>query len=206
MKTSIVASLPVYNIGDLEKIKCIDADFIELRLDYMDKLEVNLDSLNEYRSKLIFTIRDKSEGGYREISDTEKSVFLQELYSKGFLYDVEASFLQRKLVPYKGKIVSAHYFDRVPSFEELEDIIRKYRDAYILKFALVGKENYREILIKLLKYGNIAVMPMNVDPLERIAFSILGSKLIYGYVDIPTASGQMNYKDIKRIFKFLINY
>ncbi|AWR94845.1 type I 3-dehydroquinate dehydratase [Acidianus brierleyi] len=206
MRTSIVASLPVYNIGDLEKIKRIDADFIELRLDYMDKLEVNLDSLNEYRSKLIFTIRDKSEGGYKEIPDAEKSAFLKELYSKGFLYDIEASFLQRELVPHKGKIVSAHYFDHIPSFEELEDIIRKYREAYIIKFALVGKENYREILIKLLRYENIAVMPMNVDPLERIAFSILGSKLIYGYVDIPTASGQMHYKDIKRIFQLLANY
>ncbi len=206
MRTSIVASLPVYNIEDLEKIKYIDADFIELRLDYMDTLEINLDSLNEYRSKLIFTIRNKSEGGYKDIPDTEKSAFLKELHSKGFLYDVEASFLHRELVPYKGKIVSAHYFDRIPLFEDLENIIKKYSEAYIIKFALVGKENYREILIKLLRYDNVAVMPMNVDPLERIAFSILGSKLIYGYVDTPTASGQMHYKDIKRIFQLLGNY
>jgi 3-dehydroquinate dehydratase-1 len=206
MRTYIVASLPIYNKKDLEKIKYIDADFVELRLDYIDKLDIDLDFLNHYKSKLIFTIRDKNEGGYKDISDNEKSSFLKELHSRGFLYDVEASFLQRESIPYKGKIVSAHYFNSIPSFEELEDIIKKYHEAYIIKFAMVGKENYREILIKLLKHDNIAVMPMNVDPLERIAFSILGSKLIYGYVDTPTAPGQMHYKDIKRIFQTLFNY
>lgn len=50
---------------------------------------------------------------------------------------------------------------------------------------------------------NIAVMPIGTNPVERIAFAILGSKLVYGYAETPTAPGQMSYIQIKRIMNVL---
>jgi 3-dehydroquinate dehydratase-1 len=206
VKTYVVAALPVYKVEDVKLVEAVEADFVELRLDYMGRLEVDLDFLERFKDKLILTIRDVREGGVKEIQDEEKEAFLRELHRRGFLYDVEASFLERRRVEYIGKIVSAHYFNSVPSVDELEKTYEKYKEAFVVKFAVVGRGNYKGVLASMLKYDNVAVMPMGVPPLERIAFSILGSRLVYGYVKEPTAPGQMHYKALLEILKILRNY
>ncbi|WP_054845075.1 hypothetical protein [Sulfuracidifex tepidarius] len=65
---------------------------------------------------------------------------------------------------------------------------------------MIGKQGYKGLLSSLLDiYPKIAVMPMGVNPMERIAFSILGSQLIYSSVDEPTAPGQMKYIEVRHI-------
>ncbi|MEM2262469.1 MAG: hypothetical protein QXK24_08460, partial [Ignisphaera sp.] len=64
-----------------------------------------------------------------------------------------------------------------------------------------------EFLVKILDLGNnIAAFPMSVDPLERIAYALLGSRLVYGYIDVPTAKGQIHYKQLKRLIDSIFNY
>jgi 3-dehydroquinate dehydratase-1 len=208
MRPLIVASLPIYKEDDLLKVRDIkEADMIELRLDYSPKLirlEKIKEILGDLKEKLILTIRDVNEGGVYKIADIEKAKYLQEANVEGFIYDVEASFLERFDVPFKGKIVSSHYFNELPKYEEVERIIKKYgNDALFIKIATIGKGEYKELLTKLLKFDKIVVLPMGVDPLERIALGILGSRLIYTFVEAQTAPGQMHYSKAFKIISCL---
>ncbi|MCI4439292.1 type I 3-dehydroquinate dehydratase [archaeon] len=206
MKTFIVASLPVKSPKDIAKIRAINSDFVELRLDYMNSLQqIDIRDLLKFKRKIIVTIRDVNEGGINFIDKEEKRNFLIKLYKHGVLYDVEASFLKEYSVPYRGKIVSAHYFGSLPSFFKVSKLAKKFtKGTFAFKVAVNGVGNYRQLLISLLTMSsNVAVMPMNTNPLERIAFAILGSKLVYGYVESPTAHGQMSYMQIKRIMGIL---
>lgn len=202
--TLVVASLPIRSCDDLTKIvNFYDADYVELRLDYSKSLP-SIDKIEKYKDKIIVTIRDTKEGGINHISHEEKISYLNQLHKKGILYDVEAIFAKEYNVPVEGKIVSVHYFDEVPTYDEVYTLIKDFiHKAWIIKVAVIGKKGYRELLVKLLDLTNVAVMPMAVDPMERIAFSLLGSKLIYGHVGEETAKGQMHYKTIKKILGYL---
>ena len=195
----VVASLPVRTTKDLDTVNDIKgADFVELRLDYMESPTLlDPEILIKYRSKIIVTIREVSEGGIRAVDASLKATYLRKLYDMGLMYDVEASYLQKYDIPYEEKIVSVHYIDRIPSKEETIKIISKYVDkAYSVKIAVKAYRGYKELLSYLLDtgYENISVMPIGVDPIERLAYSLLGSNLVYGYVYEPTAPGQLHYK------------
>ncbi|MEM1610575.1 MAG: type I 3-dehydroquinate dehydratase [Sulfolobales archaeon] len=203
-KPLVVASLPIRTTADLDLIDSIEeADFIELRLDYMQNPTLlDPERLAKYRSKIIVTIRETSEGGVRAVDAMWKSRYLKRLYELGIMYDVEASYLGRYDVPYEGRIVSIHYINRLPTMEEVMEAITKYVDkAYTVKIAVKAFKGYRALLSSLLDIGyeNLSLMPIAADPMERLAFSLLGSKLIYGYVSEPTAPGQLHYRDLIRI-------
>ena len=202
--TLVVASLPVRKEDDIQRIHDFyDADLIEIRLDYLGRL-IPIEKLERFKEKIIVTIRDLSEGGVNPIDPKEKAEYLVELNEKGFLYDVEAKFAKTYKVPTTNKIVSVHYFDRVPLFEEIYEIIRDFIEtSWLIKVAVIGKPGYKSLLSKILELEKVAVMPMGVDPLERIAFSILGSKLIYGHTGEETAKGQMYYKNVRQILSYL---
>ena len=62
MKTFIVASLPVKSPKDITKVRAINSDFVELRLDYMNSLQqIDIRNLLKFKRKIIVTIRDVSE-------------------------------------------------------------------------------------------------------------------------------------------------
>lgn len=198
----IVASIPFRSIKQLEKIKHIDVDLIELRLDYMeDPFSLNPISFYEYKDKIILTLRDPKEGGKYSFDEIKKANLLMRFHELGIKYDVEVNFQEKYNIPYDDKIVSSHFLERLPSKKEIEDIISKYsRKAFAVKIALKAIKNYKELLAFALSFNNVAVMAIGGDPLERIAFSLLGSKLIYCYVEEATAEGQLYYKKIQAIF------
>lgn len=202
--TLVVASLPIRSFEDIQKVeKLNDADLIELRLDYMTSLPP-VEMLEKYKGKIIVTIRDPSEGGVNYIDENVKAEYLKELHKRNILYDVEARFAKKYKIPTEGKIVSAHYFTFVPTYDEVYNLVREFLpSAWIIKVAVIGKPGYRELLSKLLDLEKVAVMPMGVNPLERIAFSLLGSKLIYTHVGEETAKGQLYYKTAKEILSYL---
>ncbi|NON62340.1 type I 3-dehydroquinate dehydratase [Acidianus sp. RZ1] len=206
MKPLVVASLPIRTRADFSKVDQINSDLVELRLDYMNEPYVDIDFIRGHLRKLLVTIRDKNEGGVNPISDELKRKILRSLDELGVLYDVEASFLKRNNVNYKGKVVSVHYFNTVPNFQEVKEILEKYsKDAFTVKVAITGKDNYREFLGKVSSFDNVTIVPMGVDPIERIAFSLLNSKLIYAHAGESTAPGQMDYCTVNRILSCIFN-
>ncbi|QGA67728.1 type I 3-dehydroquinate dehydratase [Sulfolobus sp. E11-6] len=210
MRPLIVASLPIKKIEDLKLIpNFLDADLIELRLDYLKDREVSVISdyyefLDKYKNKLIITLRDKTEGGINQLEDELKIKLLKELYDKKFLYDVEVSFLEKHSVPYDNAIVSIHYFNYLPALGKVKEIVSKFSEkAFSVKIAVPGLKGYKEVILPLLEYENITVIPMSNNPLDRIAVGLLGSKLIYSYAIEPLAQGQLYYKKVIQIFNYI---
>ncbi|QGA54893.1 type I 3-dehydroquinate dehydratase [Sulfolobus sp. E5-1-F] len=210
MRPLIVASLPIKKIEDLKLIpNFLDADLIELRLDYLKDREVSVISdyyefLDKYKNKLIITLRDKTEGGINQLEDELKIKLLKELYDKKFLYDVEVSFLEKHSVPYDNVIVSIHYFNYLPALGKVKEIVSKFSEkAFSVKIAVPGLKGYKEVILPLLEYENITVIPMSNNPLDRIAVGLLGSKLIYSYAIEPLAQGQLYYKKVIQIFNYI---
>lgn len=201
----LVASIPVEGLHDLMTIHRIsDIDFIELRVDYLDNpLVVDYSSLPK---NIIITLRDVAEGGVRHHSSAIKLKLIEVLNNLGLLYDIELSFVKKYNVKHEGKIVSIHIMD--PSNVDLKAVKRDvelYMDkAFMIKVATKPFPGYRIFLMDLLELGdNIAVMPMETSCIERIAFALLGSKLLYCYINRPTALGQPKCSKVKYILKLL---
>lgn len=204
----VVASMPVRSRSDVVKARDIKGpDYVELRLDYMRNLEdVPPDVLALIGRPIIATLRDVAEGGVTYISPEVKVAYLKRLHDLGVMYDVEASFLESHDVAYEEKIVSAHYLDRIPAEKEVLEIVERYADsAFCVKIAVPARPGYKSLLSRVLDlgYDNVAVMPIGSDPWERLAFALLGSKLVYSYVDEPTAPGQMRYGDLLKVLEVL---
>ncbi|MEM1607931.1 MAG: type I 3-dehydroquinate dehydratase [Ignisphaera sp.] len=201
----VVASIPIKSLEDLETALSIsDADYVEIRLDYFDNPS-SIDYTVFRGRNVIATLREYSEGGAK-IFDPELKKRLIRLWRElGILYDVEISFVERHGIEYEDAIVSIHLFDKPRSLLEIKNSVKKYVDkAFAVKIATTPFKGYKKFLASLLELGdNIAVMPMSTDPVERIAFALLGSKLVYGYVTEPTAKGQMRYRKILEIIKTL---
>ncbi len=203
----VVASLPVKEKRDLSKIKDIDSDMIELRLDYVEDpsfITDEIHSLSRFKDRLIFTIRSVDEGGVKYVKEEIKKRIYERLQDLNFMVDVEAKFASRYDIRVdENTIVSSHYFHNVP---ELKEVIKEFSPFHdndpLFKVAVIGKHGYKGLLSSLLDvYSKIAVMPMGVNPLERISFGILGSKLIYSSVSEPTAPGQMSFAEVRRMLQ-----
>ncbi|MDK6028088.1 type I 3-dehydroquinate dehydratase [Ignisphaera sp. 4213-co] len=203
----VVASIPIRNVKDLEIALSIkDADYVELRLDYYSSPE-RIDYTMFANGRFIATLREKSEGGVNSFDPNVKKSLIMLWRKLGILYDVEASFIEKYNVEYNNAIVSIHILSEPKNIIEVENKVIKYLDkAFAVKIAVVPFKGYKSFLAKLLELGeNVAVMPMNVEPRERIAFALLGSKLVYGYVTEPTANGQMHYKKIREVLNLFEN-
>ncbi|MCG3109746.1 3-dehydroquinate dehydratase [Metallosphaera sp. J1] len=198
----IVASLPVTRPDDIKRVKEIDADLVELRLDYSHQFPSPLD-LVPLKHRIMVTLRDREEGGVGDFTDDFKEDYLNRLAELNILYDVEASFLSRRRVQFKNKVVSAHYFRSLPARDEIDHLFLRYGEAFTVKIAVGNVPGYREILSYISTKPNSTFMPMSPDPLERLGISLLGSKLLYTYVDSPTATGQLHYLEAKRILNCL---
>ena len=202
----LVIALPVRSLEDLKLVPTLDSDLVELRLDYLKRPEdFDISLIEDIKDRVIVTVRDPSEGGVKEVDEDWKASLYKKLHDMGVLYDVEARFLRkRKDIPFEGKIVSAHFFDRVPSIKEVEEIFKDFEEAWIKKLAVTTREGYKELLAHFARKG-FAIMPIGSDPIERIAFAILGSELIYASLDkgLETAPGQMSYKKVKEILSCL---
>jgi len=211
IKPLLVAALPIKTIEDLEKIYLVKdlVDLVELRVDYMDN-PLLIPYENLVREKVLITLRDVTEGGAKKHPDEVKLSLLNKLSDLGLLYDVEMAFIEKySNVNYENKIVSHHVFDssRI-NLDKIKDMVKKYMDkSLIVKIATVPFPGYKAFLTSLLELGdNIAVMSMSTNPQERIAFTLLGSKLLYCCVDKPTALGQLKCADVKLILDNINKY
>lgn len=201
-----MASIPVRSLDDLGKVGNCRADLVELRLDYMNSLEsITLDLIEEYRPKLILTVREPLEGGVNSFAHREKLDFLGKAVEKGFLVDVEGEFASKHGFECTGQIVSRHFLDREPLFSEMAGFVEKFSGiAAISKLAVKAGENSRYSLIRLLgKYKNIAVMEADGESSSRLLFSILGSKLLYCHEGEKTSPGQLRCDEAVGIMDFL---
>lgn len=179
---------------------------MELRLDYYSNLE-NLDPriFSNFRDRLILTIRDPNEGGVNSVKPQIKEIFLRTAIEEGFLVDLEISGLSSFTIDYSNQILSRHYLEETPAYEELEELVSAYENkCRFLKIALHKSETSSQIIISLLnRHHNLAAMETDGDPASRIVYSLIGSKLIYCHVGEKTSPGQISCAEASKIFGLL---
>lgn len=174
---------------------------MELRLDYMAAIDTGmLKLIAPLKERVILTVRDPSEGGINKFPDSIKFRFLKAASEEGFRCDTEAAFMIRH-PSLNSFIVSMHYIGKEVDLAQIYGAMNQLSGRYdYFKIAgEVGPET-REKLISLLNSGSrIAVMEIGGDPMARIAYSILGSSLIYCHLGEPTAKGQIQCQRVSDI-------
>lgn len=198
------------NLKEVQKV----ADFIELRVDYIENLLINdLEKIrkNTYKEN-IFTCRSIEEGGKFKGNNEELIKIINEANNLKFNHiDIEISKLKYFNFEIKNsKIIgSYHNFIKTPNFEELEKIYDKiisYKIVDIAKIATMVNENDDNIkLVKLLlnKKTDIIVLGMSeIGKITRIISPLLGGYLTFASLDENiSAQGQISLNELKNIFR-----
>lgn len=196
------------------------ADLIELRIDMFDDIspghvmEMFRIATDKFNKPLITTVRDVSEGGQRDIPDRfalyEAAVPLSdfvdvEVNSKSLLQKVKGIMNDRNFL-----IGSYHNFDLTPQDDFLDGIVMRGNvlGADMVKIAVTAKD--RDDLIRLLlftlrhKDSGMITMCMGEQGLpSRIIAPVFGSLIAYGYINKPSAPGQLSVVQLSEIFSLL---
>ncbi|WP_449462518.1 type I 3-dehydroquinate dehydratase [Tardisphaera miroshnichenkoae] len=198
-RPKVVVSVPVRDVSQVARISALKdrrADFVELRLDYLrspNQLDASLlQYILPYRDKVLITVRDPLEGGELPVDEETKSRFLKAASEAGIAYDAELSFLKRRKDVPPGLVVSKHCVEALPSLADLREEFKPF-DGHVRKLAVKPVGSYRSLLVSFLDdFPGSAVMPLGGDWRERIAFSLLGSGLLYVHSGEATAPGQVS--------------
>lgn len=201
-------NLPVEKVNEI--------DLLELRIDtfksqdiaYIAGLAKSLRDL--YGKPLLATVRAKDEGGAVYIDDEKRYSIYKEVIPLVDAIDVElkSSELLKRVLPVckeKGKLLIASYHNNkeTPDDAFLEGLISEGKGcgADIVKIAVTAnsKEDLGRVIsftIKNREKGIITISQGSIGTISRVVAPILGSLMTYGYIDKPSASGQLSAFDI----------
>jgi 3-dehydroquinate dehydratase-1 len=189
-------------------------DIVEVRL---DKIQCPADWLErcqsiEARGKpVLLTIRLRSEGGEWLADDTARLKLYEETLTALSAVDVELSSVicpaltRRAAELGKVCVVSHHDFQKTPPLAELESIMERARqNGAVAKIATMIRsqadvETLQSLLTKRGKQPLCVIGMGDAWKETRIAFAKLGSCLTYGYLDKPTAPGQVSAAELSRL-------
>ncbi|MDR2463375.1 MAG: type I 3-dehydroquinate dehydratase [Verrucomicrobiales bacterium] len=194
------------------------ADLIELRFDTLyaantDALDLALKVLPKRKNPVLLTLRTKSEGGSVSWKSTERLRLFEKLIPYVDAVDFElanlplmksALTLARQLD--KKVILSAHSTTHKITYKSGLQWLDEFRHvrAEIYKISSLARtQSDLHILAKLLinhaklRLAVMATGPMSV--ISRQALPLLGSRLVYGYLDVPSAKKQPSIQEIRNL-------
>jgi 3-dehydroquinate dehydratase-1 len=182
-------------------------DLVEARVDLYEPqtIAVCADAcarLEASGTPVVVTIRLAAEGGRWTRPDAERLPLYRDAVAFASWVDVEASSALARdvtaLARERGRasIVSHHDFTRTPPLRELERVASacEAAGADLPKIATrVNDDADRDALFALLdaRPGKLCVIGMGAPDL-RVELPARGSRLAYGYLDAPTAPGQLS--------------
>jgi len=203
----------------LKNLKAVQrvSDCIELRADYIENLKFeDLDIIKKNAIKeSIFTCRSKKEGGLFIGSRIELMKIINKAINLDFNYvDVEISklkFIDKSKCRKNVKIIgSYHNFDKTPTLRLLNAIVKKiasYSFVNIVKIAtMVNNENdvinLTTIIIQKKRSQDLIVLGMGEKgKITRIISPLLGGYLTFASFSKKTAKGQIELKELQKIYK-----
>ena len=188
-------------------------DIIEVRLDVVDINNVDwLEKCKKIESEnipVIATLRLKSDGGQWQGSDEERKSILSKALENLSIIDIELnSVLVQEMCLLaeslnKSIIVSYHNFAGINDISELNDIIlriREFPNAIPKLVTMISSDKDFDTLFTLLnehKDRPLCVMGMGPEGTKtRTIFPAIGASLTYGYIDTPSAPGQLSAKKL----------
>ncbi len=212
-------------LGNLEKIQKV-ADFVELRVDYIDGFSVSdIDLIkNKTIRQAIFTCRKKEEGGFFRGQESERREILEKAIEAGFDYvDVELSSIALNIEGFRdcfGRlrrprndmqkiILSFHDFAKTPTLSELEEIKKQMKicNADIMKFAAFVRDDkdtkvlFQFLLNKQDDEEMIVVGMGEKGKNVRVFGPLLGSYLTYASTKYSeSASGQIEIGELRKLY------
>lgn len=217
---SIACALNDRDVLTLERPQLEAADIIELRVDMFENtedkniLKIFKTAKERFNKPIISTIRDTSEGGQKEIKDRINLYKIVLPFSDFVDVEINSEIFEdiKKLCTENQKtlIGSYHNFLSTPDSNTLESIFLKGKDSGcdIVKIAVMpsDKEDVIRLIEFTLRHKDEPIITMSMGEIglpTRIFNPILGSLITYGYINRPSAPGQLSIKEISQIFKML---
>jgi len=196
-------------------------DFLELRIDYLKKIEftdlekLKMATLSE--KNIIVTCRKKEEGGKFKKDEKRRLAIINYLLKLDFSYvDIEESSYEENLKPKKSKskiILSYHNFKETPSEWDLQKIVfsMKNKHPQVIKIAtLVRKDDdkiklFRLMVSKDFKEKRVIIGMGDKGKITRFLGPILGNFYTYVVLDNEKniAPGQVKLSEIKKFISLL---
>ena len=216
LNKSIVASIGKAPVDSAIKAKKLGADLLELRIDLLDTDARHvLAELKKLGLPVIITNRMKQEGGAWAGSEYERIRTLLSLMPLADAVDIELCAEERDTVVKKAKsagktvIISAHDFLGTPELDVMVGIIRESFEAGadIAKLAVMP-QSFEDVLrlfeLTLHSKEQVCTIAMgDIGKHSRVIAPVYGSVMTYGYVNKPTAPGQLRVDELKSILKLL---
>jgi len=203
-------------VGTLSTLspKCaLAGDIVEVRLDKMERPADWLKrcaALQGSGKPVLLTIRFRAEGGDWETDDEARLAIYQQGLQELAAVDVElSSVISREVAREasrlkKASVISFHDFEKTPPLRDLCAIVEKeHALGSIAKVSTMIKhgsdvDTLRALLRRKWEKPLCIIGMGRAWSKTRIEFATLGSCLTYGYLDKPTAPGQMSAAELVR--------
>jgi 3-dehydroquinate dehydratase-1 len=216
LNRSIIAAIGENPVSSAKKAKQLGADIFELRIDLLSQRpEGILEELKKLGLPVIITNRMKEQGGSWQGSEEERIKELLLLLPLSDAVDIELCARDRDSVVNKAKkagktvIISTHDFQKTPENRVMECIILESLEtgADIAKLAVMPGslcDVLRLLEVTLNSKGPVCMIAMGATGKHsRIIAPVYGSIMTYGYVDTPTAPGQLRIDELKKFLKLV---
>lgn len=200
---------------EAEKLK---VDFVEVRIDYMEKFEGLSDITSSTKIPLIATLRPRRQGGSFNGSDEERIKLLKYAVDAGFDFidlELDTSGLSREVEAFKKMgvklIISHHDFNGTPTIPELKWIFSRelsYEpdvcklityannlDDNITCLAFLSKFS-KNVKLVCFAMGRFGIISRVLSPLYGGFFTFASLKKHLG-----TAPGQLTVVELRRIIR-----
>ena len=214
--TELAVGLTPRVVGTLSSLtpkRILRGDIIEVRLDKMARPADWLQrcvALQSGGKPVLLTVRLRAEGGEWDKDDEQRLEIYEQGLSELAAVDVELSSAICRDVARaaarckKASVISFHDFEKTPPLRDLCAIVEKTQSiGSIAKVSTrILRESDVDVLRSLLRKRwekPLCVIGMGrVWSKTRVLFPTLGSCLTYGYLDRPTAPGQMSAAELVR--------
>lgn len=207
-------------LGLVEKAEEYQADFIEVRLDYMDEFEKLKDIAGCAKAPLIATVRAPQHHGKFLGKEEERIKVLLNSASNGFdfvdieldsplLKDVVGNLVATGVKP----IISFHDFEKTPENSKLRQVLKSELAigadvCKIVTTAQTLQDNLNLLYFLNSEGGKARIVCFAMGALGKL--SRLLSPIFGGYFTVAslkrgmeTASGQMTIKEMRKVYKAL---
>lgn len=195
----------------------LGADYVEIRFDFVqpDQLQAAIDSVRDIKSKAVFTLRSKAQGGKFDGSEQERIEWLRKMAGqKPMLVDVEldairqndelADFFDGQKIPI---LVSWHDFQQTPPSDKIADLLSEMRIYSNYVKVVTTAKSVQDSLRLLEIYENaIGLHPIifamgEAGVVSRILCTIVGNApFTYASLETAVAPGQLTVKQMKNVY------
>jgi 3-dehydroquinate dehydratase-1 len=198
----------------------LGADYVEIRFDFLkpEQLQSAVDASKDTRSKAVFTLRSKDQGGKFAGSEPDRIKWLHKLAEqRPMLLDVElhtlqendelADFLESQKTPV---LVSWHDFQQTPTSDKLADLLSEMRVySNYVKVVTTAKSVDDSLTLLDMYETALGLNPIffamgEAGVVSRVMCTLVGNApFTYATLEKAIAPGQLTVKQMRKLYDSL---